>query len=161
MSWNAMFNSYALSLLILLFVAAPLNGQEIKPFIQADVYNALYEARNHCDDNLDQSRSELITEMFERYRGNSVSLELLKKLLTHNVQIAKQAIADKIQTREHGMPESQPPPNGSPDEDIDPAREKYEREKEVERIDEFVTAKERYVEVHECILATLWKTPRE
>ena len=156
-----MTNSPAISLLILLFVVAPLNGQEYRPFIQADVYNALYEATNHCDDSLDQSRSEFITEIFERYRGNSVSLELLKKLLTHNVQIAKQAIADKIQAREAGMPESQPPPNGSPDGGIDPTRENSKQEKEAEWIYEFVRAKEQYVEVHECILATLWKTPSE
>ena len=156
-----MTNSPALSLLILLFVVSALNGQENKPFIQADVYNALYEARNHCDDSLDQSRSEFITEKFEQYRDNSVSLELLKKLLTHNVQIAKQAIADKIQACEAGVSESQPPPNGSPDGGIDPAHENNEREKEAEGIDEFVRAKEQYVEVHECILATLWKKPPE
>ena len=49
MNWNAMFNSSVLSLLILLFVATPSNGQENKPFIQADIYNALFEARNHWE----------------------------------------------------------------------------------------------------------------
>ncbi len=156
-----MFNSPALSLLVLLFVAAPLNGQENKPFMQADVYNALFEARSHCDDSLDQSRSEFITEMFERYRGNSVSLELLKKLLTHNVQVAKQSIADKLQARELGMSETQPAPNRTSDDGVDPAGEYEERQEEIGQIDDFVRAKRQYVEVHECILAVLWKAPRE
>jgi len=155
-----MFNSPALSVLVLLFVAAPLNGQENKPFIQADVYNALYEARSHCDDSLDQSRSEFITEMFERYRGNSVSLELLKKLLTHNVQIENQSIADKIQERELYVSEILQAPRESSDERADSVSASNERHKKIRQIDDFLKGKRQYVEVHECILAVLWKAPR-
>ena len=155
MSRNAKINSPALSLLVLLLVAVPSNAQGNGPFIQADVYNALYEARVQCDDNLDQSRSEFITDMFERNRGNRISIELLRKLLAHNVQIAKQSIADKIQERELYVSEILQAPKESSNERVDPAEASKERHKKIRQIDDFVKEKRQYVEVHECVLAVI------
>ena len=100
MSRNANINSPTLLLLLHFFVAVASSAEGSGPFIQADVYNALYEANVQCDDNLDQSRSEFITDEFERNSGNRVSMELLTRLLAYNVQTAKQSITDKTQERE-------------------------------------------------------------
>jgi hypothetical protein len=40
-----------------------------EPFIQADVYNALYEVYSQCDDDFGQPRSEFITEKLEHGSG--------------------------------------------------------------------------------------------
>ena len=155
MSWNTKISSPALSLLVLLLVAVPSNTQGNEPFIQADVYNALYEARVQCDDNLDQSRSEFITDMYERNRGNRISMELLRKLLAHKVQVAKQSLADKIQERELYVSEILQAPKESSDERVDPVEASKERHKKIRQIDDFIKRKRPYVEVHECVLAGL------
>ena len=77
---DAMTYIPAMSLLILLLVNISSNAQGDEPFIQADVYNALYEAYVQCDDNFGQSRSEFITEKLEHDRGQ-ISIESLKKSL--------------------------------------------------------------------------------
>ena len=79
MSRYAKINLPALSLLVLFLVDVPSIAQVSDPPIQADVYNALYEAYAQCDDNLDQSRSEFITDKLERDGGNGMSIELLRK----------------------------------------------------------------------------------
>ena len=155
MSRNAKIDSPALSLLVLLLVAVPSNVQGNEPFIQADVYNALYEARVQCDDNLDQSRSEFITDMFERNRDNRISIKLLRKLLAHNVQIAKQSKADKIQERELYVSEILQAPKESSGERVDIAVASEERHKKIRQIDDLIKGKRQYVEVHECVLAVL------
>jgi hypothetical protein len=155
MSRNVIIKLPTLSLLVLLLVAVPSNAQGNEPFIQADVYNALYEAHVQCDDNLDQSRSEFITDMFERYRGNRVSIELLRKLLGHNVQVAKQSIADKTKERELYVSEILDAPKESYEEGVDPAEASKERHEKIRQIDDFLKGKRQYVEVHECVLTVL------
>jgi len=133
----------------------PSIAQGNEPLIQADVYNTLYEAYVKCDDNLDQSRSEFITDKLERGRGNGISIELLRKLLTHNVQIANQSIADKMKERERYVSEILQGPKESSDERVDPTEASKERHKKISQIDDFIKRKRPYVEVHECILAVL------
>ena len=155
MSRNAEISSYALTLLALLFVAVTSDSQENESFVQADVYDALYEAQVQCDDNLDQSRSEFITEMFERYRRNNVSMELLKKLIRYNVQLAERYIAEKTREREIYISELLDVPEESSAEDVGPAAAPVDRYGNIRRADEFLREKWRYVEVHECILTVL------
>jgi len=155
MSRNTERNVHTLSLLALFFVTVASGSQENEPFIQADVYDALYEAHLQCDDNLDQSRSEFITEMFERYRSNSVSKELLRKLIRHNVQLAQRYIADKTSKRELYISELLDVPEESSAEGVDPDAASYERYGNIRRADEFLREKRRYVEVHECVLTVL------
>ena len=138
----------------------PSIAQGNEPFIQADVYNALFEAHVQCDDNLDQSRSEFIIDMFERNRGNSISMELLRKLLTHRVEVAKQSIVDKTQERELYVAEVLQAPKESSDEHIASGEASEERHEKIKQIDDFIRGKRPYVEVHECVLAVLWTAPR-
>ena len=77
MSRYAKPNSLTLSLLVLLLVDDPSIAQGNEPLIQADVYDALYKAYVQCDDNLDQSRSEFITDKLERDGGHGMSIEWL------------------------------------------------------------------------------------
>jgi len=150
-----MTNSPALSLLVLLLVDVPSIAQGNEPLIQADVYNALYEAYVQCDDNLDQSRSEFITDKLERGRGDGISIELLRKLLTHNVQIANQSIADKMKERELYVSEILRAHKESSDQPVDPAEAPKDPHKEIRQIDDFLKTKRQYVEIHECVLRVL------
>ena len=153
MSQYAKTNSLALSLLVLLLVNVPSIAQGNEPLIQADVYNALYEAYVQCDDNLDQSRSEFITDKLERDGGTGMSIELLRKLLTHNVQIAIQSIADKKKERELYVSEILGAHEESVEQPVDSAEAPKDRHKEIRQIDDFLKANKRYVEVHECVLS--------
>ena len=155
MSRNAKIDSPALFLLFLLFVAVPSNAQGNEPFIQADVYNALYEANVQCDDNLDLSRSEFITDEFDRNGGSRVSMELLTKLLTYNVQTVKQSITDKTQERELYISEMLRAPKVSREESVEEAEASKVRHEKVRQIDKFLKGKRQYVEFHECVLAVL------
>ncbi len=160
MSLKKEISSPALSLLALLLSAAPSNSLGNEPFIHADVYNALYEAHAQCDDDLDLSRSEFITDEIERNAGNRLSMELLTKLLDYNVQTAKQSISDKTQEREHYVSEMLRAPKVSSEQSIEEAKASKERHKTIRQIDEFLKRERRYVEVRECVLAALEKTPR-
>ena len=155
MSRNAKIESPLLSLLFLSIVAIPSIGQGGEPFVQADVYNALYEAHFQCDDKLDQSRTEFITDSLERNRGNRIPIELLRKLVAYNVQIAKQSIADKIQEREHYVSEILRLSKEFSDERIDPAEASGERHEKVRQIDKLLKGTRQYVEIHDCVLAVL------
>lgn len=155
MSLKTEVNSYALSLLALLLVAVTSDSHDNEPFIQADVYDALYEAQVQCDDNLDQSRSEFITTMFERYRSNSVSTELLRKLIRYNVQLAQRDIADKTRERELYISELLDVPKASSAEGVDPVAASNDRYGNIRRADKILREKRRYVEVHECVLTVL------
>ena len=155
MNRNAKIDSPAISLLVLLLVAVPSNAQRNEPLIQADVYNALYEAYVQCDDNLDQSRSEFITDKLERDGGSGMSIELLRKLFTHNVQIANQSIADKIQERELYVSEMLRAPKVSSEESVEEAEASKERHEKIRQIDDFLKGKRQYVKVRECVLAAL------
>ncbi len=135
------------------------NSQENEPFVQADVYDALYEEQVQCDDDLDQSRSEFITDELERNAGNRLSMALLTKLLTHNVQTAKQSISDKTQERELYISEMLRAPKVSSEESAEEAKASKERHERIRQIDDFLKKERRYVEVHECVLAALEKTP--
>ena len=160
MSRNTKTNSYTLSLLALLLVAVTSNSQENEPFVQADVYDALYEAQVQCDDDLDQSRSEFITDELERNADNRVSMELLTKLLAYNVQTARQSVSDKTQERELYVSEILRAPKVSSEESVEEAKASKERHEKIRQIDDFLKRERRYVEVRECVLAALEKTPR-
>ena len=150
-----MTNSPALSLLVLLLVDVSSIAQGNEPLIQADVYDVLYEAFVQCDDNLDQSRSEFITDKLVRGRGDEISIELLRKLLTHNVQIANKSIADKTKERELYVKEILRADKESSDQPVDPAEAPKDRHEEIRQIDDFLKAKRQYVEIHECVLRVL------
>ena len=128
---NTKTNSYTLSLLALLLIAVTSNSQENEPFVQADVYDALYEAQVQCDDDLDQSRSEFITDELERNADNRVSMELLTKLLAYNVQTAKQSVSDKTQERELYVSEVLLAPKVSSDESVEEAKASKERHEKI------------------------------
>ena len=159
MSRNTKKTSHSSSLLALLLVAVTSDSQENEPFVQADVYDTLYEAQVQCDDSLDQSRSEFITEMFERYRRNSVSIELLRKLIRYNVQFAQRDIAEKTKERELYISELLDVPEESSAEGVDPAEASNDRYGNIRRTDEFLKEERRYVEVHECVLTVLEIVP--
>ena len=144
----------ALSLLILLLVTISSNAQEDEPFIQADVYNSLYEAYVQCDDDFGQTRSAFITEKLEQSSGE-ISIAALKKILNYNVQVASEAIALKTREREHYVSEILGAHNKSTDQPVDPADEDKEPHKEVREIDDFLKERRQYVEVHECVLEGL------
>jgi hypothetical protein len=148
MSRYAKTNSLALSLLVLLLVDVPSIAQGNEPLNQANVYNALYEAYVQCDEDLDQSRSEFITDKLERDGGNGMSIELLGQLFTHNVQTANQSIADKKKERELYVSEMLQALN----EQSEASKERHEK---IRQIDDFLKGKRQYVEVHECVLAVL------
>jgi hypothetical protein len=157
MSRDERINWRASSLLVILLVAALSSGQTDEPFVQADVYDALYEAHVQCEEDLDQSRSEFITDMFERNRDNRVSMELLTKLLTHNINVAKQSVAEKERERELYVAKVLQAPAG-PD-PIDSPDASKERHKKIKQIDDFLKKERQYVEVNECVLAILQQAP--
>ncbi len=158
---NANLNSSALFLLFQSFVAVPSNAHGNEPFSQADVYNALYEAHVECDDNLDQSRSEFITDMHERNGGYRLSMEMLRKFLIYNVHTAKQSITEKTQERELYISEILHAPKVSSEKGVEQAEASKERHEKVRQIDDFLKIKRRYVDVHECVLEALEKVSHE
>lgn len=148
----------ALSLLVLSLAAVPSNSVGNELSIQADVYNALYEAFVQCDDDLDQSRSEFITDEFERNSGNSVSMELLTIVLAYNVQVAKQSIRDMTQEREIYISQFLQAPKVSSEQSAEEAKASKERHERIRQIDDLLMRERRYVEIRECVLAALEKT---
>lgn len=80
---------------------------------------------------------------------------MLRKLLTHNVQIAKQSIADKMNERELYVSEILRAHKESFDQPVDPAEAPKDRHKEIRKIDDFLKAKRQYVEIYECVLTVL------
>ena len=160
MSRRVKISSPPLSQLVVLFIAVPSISQGDEPFIQADIYNTLYEAHVQCDNDLDLSRSEFITEMFERYRGNRVSMELLRKLIAHFVQVAKPPIADKTKERELYISQILDAPKESFQEDVEQDEACKERHKKIREIDDFLKGKRQYVEVQECVLKVLQEAPQ-
>ena len=144
----------AMSLLILVLVTISSNAQEDEVFIQADVYNALYEAYVQCDDGFDQTRSEFITEKLEQGSGE-ISIATLRKILNYNVQVTSEAIAQKTRERELYVSEILGAHNKSTDQPVDPANEDKDPHKEAREIDDFLKEKRQYVEVHECVLEAL------
>ena len=144
----------AMTLFILLLVNVSSNAQEDELFIQADVYNALYEAYVQCDDDFGQSRSEFITKKLEHDSGQ-ITIASLKKILNYNVEVANQAIAQKSTERESYVSEIIGAQNESKDQPEDLAGEDKEPHKEVREIDAFLKEQRRYVKVHECVLEAL------
>ena len=144
----------AMPLLILLLVSISSHAQEDEPFIQADVYNALYEAYVQCDADFGQSRSEFITEKLENDSGQ-ISIASLNKILNYNVEVANQAIAKKSTERELYVSEILEPHNESNDLPESLAEDDKEPHKEVREIDAFLKEQRQYVEVHECVLEAL------
>lgn len=135
MNPNVKTNLPALWLPVLLLAAVASHSQENEVFIQADVYNALYDAYVQCDDDLGLSRSEFITEEFERNAGNRLSIDLLTKLLAYIVRTAKQSISDKTQERELYVSEMLRAPKVSSEESAEEAKASRERHEKIRQID--------------------------
>jgi len=154
-------NSYALLLPVLILVGHPAIAQNNRAIAQADVYDVLYDAYVQCDDNLDQSRSEFITEKLERGRGEEISIELIGKLLAHNVQLASNAIADKMKERERYVNETLASNKESSDQPVDSAEATKDRHRTIRQIDDFIRQKTFYVKVNECVIEVLSKTPQQ
>lgn len=133
------------------FVLAALGDE---PFIQADVYDSLYDAYIQCDDDFGQSRSEFITEKLEHGSGQ-ITIASLKKILSSNIEVANQAIAQKSAEREAYVSEI----IGGDDKSTDQLEPLAEDDKnlhgEIREIDAFLKERRRYVEVHECVLEAL------
>jgi len=85
----------------------------------------------------------------------TISMELLRKLLTHRVKIAEQSIAYKTRERELYAAEVQRAPKESSDERIASAEASKELHEKIRQIDDFIKGKRPYVEIHECVLAVL------
>ena len=75
-------------------------------------------------------------EHFEEF----VSMEILRKLLTHNIQIANQSITDKMKERELYVSEILRADKESSDQAVDPADAPEDRHKEIRQIDDFLKA---------------------
>jgi len=144
----------AMMLLFLLLLNVSSDAQEDGLFIQADVYNALYEVYVQCDDDFGQSRSEFITEKLEHDSGQ-VTIASLKKILNYNVEVARQAIAQKSKEREFYVSEIVGGRNESEDQPGDLAEIDKEPHKEVREIDAFLKEQRHYVKVHECVVEVL------
>jgi hypothetical protein len=154
-----MIISRPLSLLGLLLAAAPSHSLADEPLNQADVYNTLYDAHVQCDEDLDQSRTEFITDELERNGANRLSMELLTTLLAYNLQSAMQSISDKTEERERYVAEMLRAPKMSVDESVEEAEASSDRHEKIRQIDAFLKRERRYVAVRECVLETLDKAP--
>lgn len=155
MSRDETVNSLASSLWLALLFSGTSNGQEEGLYIQADVYDTLYEAHVACDEELDQSRSEFITDMFQRNRDNPISMELLTKLLSHNVEVAKQSIAQKTQERVYYVDQVLAGQKESSGEPIYSSEMATDAHAKIEQIDGFLKRERRQVELDECVLSFL------
>ena len=93
--------------------------------------------------------------MLERGQGDGISIELLRKLLTHNVEIANQSIDHKMKERELYVSEILRAHKEPSDQLVDPAEAPKDGHKEVRQIDDFLKSKRQYVEIHECVLNVL------
>lgn len=159
MTLGLMMKSPSVSLLGVLLATAHSGSLGSEPFNQGDVYSALYDAYVECDEDLDQSRSEFITDEFERNGGNRLSMPMLTKLLTYNVETAMQSISEKVQERELYVSEMLRAPKVSSEESDEEAEASRERHENIRQIDAFLKKERRYVEVRQCVLEALEKTP--
>jgi len=125
-----------------------------EPFIQADVYDSLYESYVQCDDDFGQSRSEFITEKLEHGSGQ-ITIASLKKILGSNIEVANKAIAQKSAEREFYVSEILGDKTKPVDQPEGPAEDDNNPHMEVREIDAFLEEQRRYVEVHECVLKNL------
>ena len=139
---------------ILLLVSVVSNSQNDQPFIQADVYNSLYDAYIQCDADFGQSRSEFIIERLENVHGQ-ITIASLRKILNHKVEIAKQAIATKTSERESYLSEIVGADSQSERQPVDPADDDEAPFTEVRKIDAFLKEQRQYVKIHECVLEAL------
>ena len=144
----------AMTLPMFLLVNVSSNAQNDERFVQADVYNALYEAYIQCDADFGQSRSEFITEKLELDSGQ-ITIVLLRKFLNYNIETANQAIAQKSAERESYVSEIIGAHGQSHGQQSDPAEDDKTPHKEIREIDAFLKEQRRYVEVHECVLEAL------
>lgn len=138
-----------------LAVAVTTEADQDEPQFQADVYNELYEAHVKCDENLDQSRSEFIVEMFDRHRGNRVSKELLIKLLRHNIRIAREELSERLEERERYVSERVNELENHLEHGADSNDRFRERQEQLKSLDDKISTKRRYVEINLCVLSFL------
>lgn len=137
---------------ISLFLSVASNAQEDERFVQADVYNALYDAYIQCDADFGQSRSEFITEKLEN-NGGRITIASLRKILGYNVEAANLAIAQKSAERESYVSEIIEADSRSRNQPADDGdRTPY---KEVRKIDAFLKEQRQYVKIHACVLGAL------
>ena len=141
-------------LLILLLVDNSIAAQGDEPFVQADVYNALYEAYVQCDDHFGRSRSEFITEKLQLGRGR-ITVASLKKILSSRVEAANQSIAKKSTEREL-LEQEVIRDYRELERQLEDHGETYEGPQEkLREIDALLEQQRRYVEVTECVLDVL------
>ena len=139
---------------ILLLASVVSNAQKDERFIQADVYNALYDAYIQCDADFGQSRSEFITEKLGN-DGGQITIASLRKILSYNVEVAHQAIAQKSAEREAYVSEIIGADSRQKGEPVDRSDDDKTPYKEVRKIDAFLKKQRQYVKIHECVLEVL------
>lgn len=137
----------AVSVVAVFWSAAPADEQ----FIQADVYDALYQAYVECDSDFSQSRTEFISEKLEHDAGQ-ITIGSLDKILRYNIGVANKEIAEKSAERESLVAEIIGPRDPSEDRSEDRSDQDNETHQKVRDIDAFLKEQRQYVEVHECIL---------
>lgn len=131
---------------------SPSRGDE--RFIQADVYSALYDAYARCDDDLEQSRSEFITEKLQLDSGR-ITMASLLRVLDYRVTSAARQIVQKTSEREAYVSEILGRDDGSENHGAhNPAGDVVAHEK-VRKLDAFLAERRRYLEVHQCVLEAL------
>jgi len=139
---------------ISLFLSVASNAQEDERFVQADVYNALYDAYIQCDADFGQSRSEFITEKLGN-DGGRITIASLRKILGYNVEMANLAIAQKSAERASYVSEIIEADSRSRSRPVDSDDGDKVPYKEVRKIDAFLREQRQYVKVHACVLAAL------
>lgn len=154
MPQEAMIKLSAKSLLILFFVDVSSTALGDETPIQADVYDALYQAYVQCDEKFSQKRSEFITEKLEGSSGE-ISITSLRKTLNYDVQRANQSIAQKTKERELHISEILGAQDKLSDQPVSPAESDTDPHEEARKIDEFLKEQRQYVEVHVCVIETL------
>ena len=150
--WNILLAAVCLT--ATLAGTATAEASQSEPQFQTDFYSELYEAHAQCDEDLDQTRSEFIVDMFERYRGNKVSKELMTKLLLHNIRIARMDLTETRKEREQNVSNLKDLETGSEHEPDSNDRDR-ERQKRLKSLDERIVTKQRYIEFNLCVLSVL------
>jgi len=157
---------YRVTVVLALFSTAHLAGaattedRKEEPEFQADVYNELYEAHVKCDEELEQSRSEFIVEMFERNRGERISRELLRKLLVHNIEVAREELDKARKDRDRFISERMTDLETVQDSESKSNDRFRKRQEQLRLLDEKISARKRYVEVNLCVLSFLQSNRR-
>lgn len=153
-SWADMARSFLIVVPILLLLSKYSSAQNDAQIVQADVYNALYEAYVECDPAFSQSRSEFIVEKLKSAKGR-FSIESLRAVLTHQLESAKEAVAEMSADREAYIAQSRRMDERTLSQSVDQTDGANSFRKEAKKLDALLEIRREYVKVHECILGTL------